>query len=144
MDIGRRVMRNAIGITAIFTAISTILALGLAPLPTRAADRSPSPPPPVRHTTVAKVRDAPSCADWAKYSAAQAGSADKATQSLQQAWLIGYLAGLAAATETEIPGKISNEALYAWMDHYCSENPQSMVNNGAGMIVLGLKERGSL
>jgi hypothetical protein len=134
-------MRNVIGLTA----ISAMLVLGLAPLPARAADRPPPPPVAPPHRPIApKVRDAPSCAEWAKYSAAQAGSADKSTQSSQQAWLIGYLAGLAAATETEIPAKISNETLYAWMDHYCSENPQAMVSNGAGMLVLGLKEKGSL
>lgn len=134
-------MRNLIGLTA----ISAILVLGLAPLPAQAADKSPPPPVSPPHRPGApKVRDAPSCADWTKYSAAQAGSADKSTQSSQQAWLIGYLAGLAAATETEIPAKISNETLYAWMDHFCSENPQSMVNNGAGMLVFGLKEKGTL
>jgi hypothetical protein len=136
-------MRNVIGLTA----ISAILVLDLAPLPARAADRSAAPPsqtPIPRHTPPPKPRDAPSCADWAKYSAAQAGSADKSTQSSQQAWFIGYLAGLAAATETEIPAKISNETLYTWVDHYCSENPQAMVSNGAGMLVLGLKEKGSL
>ena len=136
-------MRNLIGLTA----ISAILVLGLAALPARAADRSTSPPsqtPIPRHTLAPKPRDAPSCADWTKYSAAQAGSADKSTQSSLQAWLIGYLAGLAAATETEIPVKVSNEALYAWMDHYCSENPQALVSNGAGMLVLGLKEKGNL
>ena len=48
----------------------------------------------------------------------------------RQAWLIGYLAGLAVATETDIPPRISNAALYAWMDRYCNETPQTMVSNG--------------
>jgi len=135
-------MRNAIGLIAIST---TVLALGVTPFAARATDRGPStPPPPKSHAVVAPVRDAPSCADWAKVSAAQPGSADKSTQATQQAWLIGYLAGLASATETDMPPKITNAALYAWMDHYCSDNPQAMVSNGAGMIILGLRERGSL
>jgi hypothetical protein len=146
MDSGRYAMRIASGITV----ISTALALGLAPVPAQAAtgvpQPQPLPPPPVTHhvATQEKIRDSPSCADWVKYSAAQSNSADRPIQASQQAWLIGYLAGLASATETVIPPKITNEALYSWMDHYCAENPQAMVSNGAGALVFGIKEKGSL
>ena len=138
-------MRNGI----VITAIATALALGLTPSQTQAdrglPDRSqPTPTPIPSHAPPAKTRDSPSCADWMKYSGSQPNSAEKSIESSQQAWLMGYLAGLAAATQTDIPARITDAAFYAWKEHYCSENPQAMVSSGAGMIVLGLKEKGSL
>jgi hypothetical protein len=133
-------MRNGFGIIA----IATVLVVGLTPFQTRADDRGPPTPPPTNYLPPAKPRGTPSCADWMKYSGSQPNSAEKSIELSQQAWLIGYLAGLAAATETDIPPRITNAALYAWIDHYCSANPQAMVSDGAGNLVFGLRQNDSL
>jgi hypothetical protein len=138
--IGRNAMRNGFWITA----IATVLVVGLTPFQTRADDRGPPTPPPTSYLPPAKPRGTPSCADWMKYSGSQPNSTEKSIELSQQAWLIGYLAGLAAATETDIPPRITNAALYAWIDHYCGANPQAMVSDGAGNLVFGLRQNGSL
>ena len=98
----------------------------------------------VSSASPAKIRDAISCADWTKYSGSQPDSPEKAIELSHQVWLIGYLSGLAAATETDIPTRVNNKELYAWMDNYCVAHPALMVSSGAGMVILGLKEKGSL
>ncbi len=133
-------MRNGFGITA----IATVLVVGLTPFQTRADDQGPPMPPPTNYLPPAKPRGAPSCADWVKYSGSHPNSVEKSIELSQQAWLIGYLVGLAAATETDIPPRITNAALYAWIDHYCSANPQATVSDGAGNLVFGLRQNGSL
>ena len=138
--IGRNAMRNAFGIPA----IAAVLVVGLTPFRTSADDRGPPSPPPTTHAPPAKTRGAPSCADWMKYSGSQPNSAEKSIELAQQAWLIGYIAGLAAASETDIPPRITNAALYAWIDHYCSANAQEMVSSGASNLVFGLRQNGNL
>lgn len=138
--IGGNAMRNGFGITA----IALVLVVGFAPFQTRADDRGPPTPPPTNYDPPAKTRGAPSCADWMKYSGSQPNSAEKSIELSQQAWLIGYVAGLAAASETDIPVRITNAALYAWIDRYCGANPQEMVSSGAGNLVFGLRQNGSL
>jgi hypothetical protein len=78
-----------------------------------------------------------------KYSGSQPNSAEKSIELSQQTWLIGYLAGLAAATETDIPPRITDAALYAWINHYCSANPQATVSDGAGNLVFELRQNAS-
>lgn len=133
-------MRTGFGIAAIAMA----LVVGLSPFQTRADDRGPPTPPPTDYLPPAKPRGTPSCADWMKYSGSQPNSAEKSIELSQQAWLIGYLAGLAAASETDISPRITNAALYAWIDHYCSANPRATVSDGAGNLVFGLRQNGSL
>lgn len=102
------------------------------------AGSTESSAPPVR------IRDAISCADWTKYSGSQPDGPEKAIELSHQVWLIGYLSGLAAATETDIPPRVSNKVLYTWMDQYCVAHPALMVSSGAGMVILELKEKGNL
>jgi hypothetical protein len=91
-----------------------------------------------------RLRNAPSCADWTKYSGSPANSAEKTIELSQQVWLLGYLSGLAAATDTDIPLGITNDLLYGWMDSYCKTKPQATVNSGAGVLIFGLREKGRL
>ena len=47
-----------------------------------------------------------------------------------QAWLIGYLSGLAVASNKDIAKGTDNESIHAWMDNYCKSNPLKYLGSG--------------
>ena len=42
-----------------------------------------------------------------------------------QYWAEGYISGLAAGSRNDVLGNFHLEDLGAWMDRYCSSNPQT-------------------
>ena len=87
------------------------------------------------------IRGSQSCADWTKESKAQKPGADRP-------WLLGYLSGLASGMDREFWGarnlesaKLDSATVYAWMDKYCSANPQKNIVHGADLL---FKERTGL
>lgn len=57
--------------------------------------------------------------------------------SISQNWLVGYLSGLAVATNNELWGQIpnanslDNETVFLWMDNYCRGNTRKDLAFGA-------------
>jgi hypothetical protein len=57
-----------------------------------------------------------------------------------QTWLVGYLTGLAVATQTDILVSPDLESLVLWMDNWCRANPLSTVSVGGTQLYNELKD----
>jgi len=62
------------------------------------------------------------CATWVQWRSPGAHSADKAAIEY---WVEGYLSGLAAGSRHDFIAAFRREALAAWLDRYCTANPQT-------------------
>jgi hypothetical protein len=61
------------------------------------------------------------CATWVQWRAPGANALDKASI---QYWAEGYISGLAAGSRHDVLGAFRLEDLGAWLDRYCTDNPQ--------------------
>ena len=62
------------------------------------------------------------CSTWVQWRLPAANPADKAAIEY---WTEGYLSGLAAGSHNDVIGQFRREALAAWLDRYCTANPQT-------------------
>jgi hypothetical protein len=62
------------------------------------------------------------CSTWVQWRLPAANPADKAAIEY---WTEGYLSGLAAGSHHDVIGQFRREALAAWLDRYCTANPQT-------------------
>jgi hypothetical protein len=62
------------------------------------------------------------CATWVQWRSPAAHPVDKAAIEY---WVEGYLSGLAAGSHHDVIGAFRHEALAAWLDRYCTANPQT-------------------
>jgi hypothetical protein len=67
---------------------------------------------------------AATCATWVQWRAPGAHPVDKATIEF---WVEGYLSGLAAGSHRDVIGTFHRDALAAWLDSYCTANPQTQL-----------------
>jgi hypothetical protein len=92
----------------------------------RASQRAqPAAQPPQASQVTAYVIMTPSgpatCATWMQWRAPGANAIDKASI---QYWAEGYISGLAAGSRHDVLGAFRLEDLGAWLDRYCTANPQ--------------------
>ena len=62
------------------------------------------------------------CATWVQWRLPAANPTDKAAIEY---WTEGYLSGLAAGSHHDVIGQFRRDALAAWLDRYCTANPQT-------------------
>jgi hypothetical protein len=62
------------------------------------------------------------CATWTQWRGPNANPTDK--QGIQY-WAEGYISGLAAGSHHDVLGNFRLQDLGAWMDRYCTANPQT-------------------
>ena len=74
------------------------------------------------------------CASWGQARAPGAHPLDKAAVEY---WVEGYLSGLAAGSHHDVIGQFRRDDLAAWLDHYCTANPQTKLP--AAVNALGLQ-----
>jgi hypothetical protein len=103
--------------------IATILASAAAspqrPKPTPV----PAPGPgPVTAMVVMTPNGPATCATWVQWRSPSAHPMDKAAIEY---WTEGYLSGLAAGSHHDVIGQFRRDALAAWLDRYCTANPQT-------------------
>ncbi|MEJ2173382.1 MAG: hypothetical protein P8Y76_00295 [bacterium] len=89
--------------------------------------------PPARAAEVT-LRGASSCALWTQERAQERAQYEKA-------WLSGYFSGLAMGTDVNFWGtkgrdEIDNDAVWKWMDGYCSANPKHNLVTAAEKLFL--------
>jgi len=90
-----------------------------------------SPPAQAANVT---LRGASTCAIWNHERAQQRAQYEKA-------WLSGYFSGLAMGTDVNFWGskgrdEIDNEAVWKWMDSYCTANPKSSLVTAAEKLFI--------
>jgi hypothetical protein len=81
----------------------------------------------------------PSCGQWVKDRALQAG--DQTDALINKAWLVGYLSGLATSKRINFLKNSEAESIYLFMDNYCQKNPLNYVDNGADELAADLIKR---
>jgi hypothetical protein len=62
------------------------------------------------------------CATWTQWRAPGANPTDR---EVIQYWAEGYISGLAAGSRHDVLGQFQLRDLGAWMDRYCTANPQT-------------------
>jgi hypothetical protein len=111
------------------------IATGMA---TAAAAAQPQKPPqqsgPVTAMVVMTPNGPATCATWVQVRSPGAHPVDKASVEY---WVEGYLSGLAAGSHHDVIGQFRRDALAAWLDRYCTANPQTKLP--AAVNALGLQ-----
>jgi hypothetical protein len=74
------------------------------------------------------------CATWVQWHSPKANPQD---QAAIEYWVEGYLSGLAAGSHHDVIGAFRRDALAAWLDRYCTANPQTPLP--AAVNALGLE-----
>lgn len=70
------------------------------------------------------IRGASSCGKWVK-------DRNERVFSPSQAWLVGFLSGLAIGTDRDVVRvELDNDSIYLWMDNYCKANPLKDISDG--------------
>lgn len=81
-----------------------------------------------------EVRGIRSCGEWVS---------DREALALgNQTWLVGYLSGLAVATNKQILSGTDNQSIYLWVDNYCRANPlRSLPDAGTALYFELVKQK---
>ena len=63
------------------------------------------------------IRGAPTCGGWLTQRSSPTG------ESVELAWIVGYLSGLAIGFNEDVLGSVDNPAIAGWLDTYCRDHP---------------------
>lgn len=75
-------------------------------------------------TLAAQIRGFASCGQWVTERDRERQRQGPTAQGLvYQAWLIGYLSGLASGTGKEVIKDFDDQSIFLWTDNYCRANP---------------------
>jgi hypothetical protein len=55
-------------------------------------------------------------------------------------WLLGYLSGMATATQIDFLKGHEENSLFSWMNNYCHKNRLKSISDGAGVLIKELKK----
>jgi hypothetical protein len=109
--------------TSVLYATSALLACAVfGTLATHAQQLPPKPSGQVAALVVMTPNGPATCSTWVQWRAPAANPADKAAIEY---WTEGYLSGLAAGSHHDVIGTFRRDALAAWLDRYCTANPQT-------------------
>jgi hypothetical protein len=88
------------------------------------------------------VTGARSCGDWLKYKPV---SNDKEwPRVVAEAWVVGYLSGIATGTDKDALKGTTASSLFVWMDNHCQTNPLDDISDGAINLYFELVKRKGL
>lgn len=85
------------------------------------------------------VRGGPSCADWLNERKATPNAL-----SHNEFWLLGYISGLAVATNANVLRNTANTSLMSWVDSYCRSNSLHNLEEAGGQLFLELRRQKGL
>lgn len=83
-----------------------------------------------------ETRGSRSCGTWVDLRK-ENSSVTKASE----AWLVGYLSGIVAATGKDALRGTDNSSLFLWMDNYCRSNPLSQLFEGGDKLFIELAKK---
>lgn len=82
------------------------------------------------------IRGTVSCGDWVtertKHGVGAFGN---------EAWLVGYLSGIATVTNTNFLKGTDNASLFLWMDTYCRSSPLKDIDDGGSELYIELSKK---
>lgn len=81
---------------------------------------------PARAVSSLTIKDA-SCASWLEARARG--------EQYQTAWLLGYLTGVSVGANVNILKGVKPGIIEAWMDNYCTTNPQLKMTDGTSDLI---------
>jgi hypothetical protein len=81
-----------------------------------------------------------SCGSWVKERPSKASI----SRTAQQAWLMGYLSGLASGTSLDALKDGDAESFFLWVDNYCQTNPLNNIADAGTALFLELRLRQGL
>lgn len=76
-----------------------------------------------------------SCGKWS------ARKQNPYTEASSEAWLMGYMTGLAIASEKDVLADTDGESMILWMDNYCRTHPLDLVGTGGATLFFELMGR---
>ena len=85
------------------------------------------------------VRGGPSCATWLKDR-----QVSDSNGNYNEFWLLGYLSGIAVASNTDVLRGTPNNALMSWVDNYCRTNSLQNLEQAGGELFYELKRQKGL
>lgn len=85
------------------------------------------------------VKGMKSCGAWVKSHAGQ--SAPTLSRIVDDAWLDGYLSGVAVARNIDFLKGVDENTVHIWMNDYCSSHPSDLIGYAADALSVELKNR---
>ncbi|MDM0057346.1 hypothetical protein [Variovorax fucosicus] len=79
------------------------------------------------------IRGPVSCGAWVK----ERQEAGWGTQT-NQAWLVGYLSGVAAASDKDFIKGTDNPSIFLYLDNFCRANPLKTIDEAADALTIEL------
>ena len=85
------------------------------------------------------IKGATSCGTWVEEEAKHKAPGQYINTS--RTWLVGYLSGLAVASDKNFWGRqgvnlLDNASAYLWIDNYCRANPLKSIDDGGIALFL--------
>lgn len=77
-----------------------------------------------------------SCGQWISDR-----KSNKMMSATKEFWLLGYISGLAAATDKDVLKGMDSNSMEAWIDNYCGNNPLDRFVNAADALFIELVKR---
>jgi len=88
------------------------------------------------------VMGARSCGDWIKNK--PIGLDKNWARVVSEAWLVGYLSGMASSSGKDILRDMTASSIFVWMDNYCQANPLDDLDDGGSKLMAELVRRKGL
>jgi hypothetical protein len=85
------------------------------------------------------VKGMKSCETWVKNRAEQ--PVHSLSTMVDNAWLTGYLSGVAVARNIDFLRGVDENIIMSWMDNYCSNHPLDLIGYAADALSIELKKR---
>jgi len=85
------------------------------------------------------VKGMKSCGAWVKNHAKQ--SPPSLSAAVDNAWLDGYLSGVAVARNIDFLKGVDESIIHIWMNNYCSSHPSDLIGYAADALSVELKNR---
>ena len=79
------------------------------------------------------------CDAWVK-SHASKRTAPQA-RAAEDAWLLGYLSGVAVAKDIDFLKGVDDDTIQSWMIHYCRSHPSDLIGYAADALSIELVKR---
>lgn len=85
------------------------------------------------------VKGMKNCGAWLKSHAGQA--APSLNTFVDNAWLDGYLSGVAVARNIDFLKDVDEKIVHIWINDYCSNHPSDLIGYAADALSVVLKNR---